>query len=122
MPSCKSPACVAAHIVAQAADGGALDDAARAEITQAGETDPNNLHGLATAQAASRALGLNATPVLFEGVWPVEWAATAGISNPKMDGGAHFIPTPRDAVAVLTAVKDGRLRHALQMSDIMATF
>lgn len=121
-PSCNSPACVAGHIVAGSQSGPALYRAARYEMSRDGETDPSNLHAMATAEAATKTLGLTLIPMLFEGVWPVEWAQTVGISNPEMDGDAHFAPKPDDAVTVLNAVLDGKLPDALDMSDIMAMF
>ena len=96
--------------------------AARYELSRTGETDPSKLHAMATAEAATKTLGLTLTPMLFEGIWPLEWAQTVGISNPEMDGDAHFAPKPDGAVAVLNAVLDGKLPDALEMSDIMATF
>lgn len=112
---CKTPGCMAAHIVAN-------DAALQQELSEAirhikeGEPDDRRAEAIQRAieQIATRALDTGGTPKLFGTTWPSAWRETSSEDPETDDTEGRFFPKADDAVRVLDAVLEGRIRGPLE--------
>ena len=106
--SCDSPACIAGHIVA-------ADAASLAKVQELLPTCQSYTQKAQTiARLAETALKIPEMPKLFGARWRRDWFDKAEVTVP--DARQHnewLVPDTDDAIAVLTAILDGRIEDAL---------
>ena len=111
--SCRTPGCVAGHIIANDAE---LRDKLAETLAEKNVTNEAGREYAAKAihEIATAALGTRSYPLLFQSEWPVAWLEN-NTSN-KPDRRRHddsFVPRPSDAIEVLDGILDGRIQGAL---------
>ena len=99
-PTDDDPGCIATHIIAQ--------DPALLSEARGREPDDGRY---SAEEVATKALGLEQPPRLFNGLWPPSWFRAAGLAR---ESDSYAKPDADDAVAVLDAVLSGRLAGVLK--------
>ena len=110
---CNSPACVAGHIVA--ADRqcrNALSEALKTQLLP----DCEWQH---IRRIAREGLNLDNSPAVFASWWPTDWCTRANTPRPERNANESWmVPEVATAIAVLTAVLDGRITDALAPDNV----
>ena len=112
---CRTPGCIAAHIVAN--DAGLRHELGEA-IRDIKDSPPDGTQAEAIQSAidriATRGLDTKGTPKLFASTWASAWRETSSEDPETDDTEGRFLPEADDAVRVLDAVLEGRIRDALE--------
>ena len=112
--TCRAPACIAGHLVAS-------DPVLLWELRQRFGDRPMpppaespHVIGEAIHAIATRALGLEKGPRMFDSVWPSEWLGGEQPTEGQREGRTTFIPGATDAVKVIDRILDGQVPDALE--------
>ena len=106
--SCRSPACIAGHIVASNLRTRTMLQI-RAMYRRAGLSERARL----VEQSAMDALELTERPTLFSSVWPKEWFEEVTVLTTMAPSDYSHRPSSTEAIKILHAILDGRITNAL---------